>query len=448
MSARCNRPGPVAPVARVMRLRLCRMEERVTEPKTGDDIHQAMQVFYDLHPYPPPATDLEEFRRSWQDGNRRRADFHLHWPHQSYREDLRVLVAGCGTSQAARHALRRPGAQVTGIDLSEAGIRHTLALKQKYALSNLEVHRLPIERVGELGQVFDLIICTGVLHHLPDPQAGLLALREVLAQDGAINLMVYAAYGRAGVTMLQEYCRRLGIGHTDQEIRDLAQALTTLPHNHPLAHLLAESPDFKTRAGLADALLNPQDRAYTVSQAFDLIGESGLVFHRWVRQAPYLPQCSRLTSTPHAPRLAQLPLKEQYAALELFRGNMLRHSLILYRKDRAGDPCLPRFDGDDWPGYTPLRLPETASLRQRLPAGAVAALLNRNHNDPDLLLFVDSAELQLVEAIDGRRTIAEIIEHVASSHPGAHPAHDQARSLFQRLWWYDQVVFDMTRPGS
>ncbi len=418
------------------------MEERETDPKAGEDVREAVRAFYDLHPYPPPVDDLDSYRRRWQDENRRRADFHLHWPRRPYREDLRVLVAGCGTSQAAKHALRRPSAHVTGIDLSKASIRHTLALKQKYRLSNLDVHRLPLERVGELGEVFDLIVCTGVLHHLPDPQTGLRALQEVLDCDGALNLMVYAAYGRVGVYMLQEYCRRLDICHSDEEIRELANTLTALPPTHPLTRLLGESPDFGSKAGLADALLNPQDRAYTVPQLFDLIESCGMTFGRWVRQASYLPQCGSFASTPHASRPAKLPLQEQYAVMELFRGNMVRHSVILYRHDQTGDRCLPRFDGDDWLGFTPLRLPETIIVRQRLPAGAAAALINRNHSDPDLVLFVDSTEQQLVEAIDGRRTIAGILEHVAASKPAVRPAFEKARTLFQRLWWYDQVVFD------
>jgi 2-polyprenyl-3-methyl-5-hydroxy-6-metoxy-1,4-benzoquinol methylase len=81
--------------------------------------------------------------------------------------------------------------------------------------------RLLIERVRELGQTFDQIVCTGVLHHLPDPDSGLRALRSVLAPDGAMHLMIYAAYGRAGIYMMQECCRLLGIGASEGELRDL-----------------------------------------------------------------------------------------------------------------------------------------------------------------------------------------------------------------------------------
>ena len=149
-----------------------------------------------------------------------------------------------------------------------------------------------------------------MLQHLPDPEFGLRALRDVLETDGAMNLMVYATYGCFGVYMLQEYCQRLGIGHSDKEVNDLANTLTTLPPTHPLARLLGESPDITSIAGLVDALLNPQDRAFTVPQLFALVDYCETRFFRWVRQAPYLPQCGSLATTPHAVQLEKLTQRE------------------------------------------------------------------------------------------------------------------------------------------
>ncbi len=60
-----------------------------------------------------------------------------------YREDLDILVAGCGTSQAAKHAIRQPVARVVGIDVSETGLAHTRKLKDKYGLANLEAAATP-----------------------------------------------------------------------------------------------------------------------------------------------------------------------------------------------------------------------------------------------------------------------------------------------------------------
>ena len=251
-------------------------------------VGEEVRAFYERHPYPPPVDSLEKYRQLGQDRQKRRADYHLFWPARPYREDQSILIAGCGTSQAAKHALRWPAAQVTGIDFSATSVRCTEELKRKYSLNNLQVRQLSIERVSDLNMSFDQIICTGVLHHLAEPDAGLSALRGVLNPDGgAMHLMVYAPYGRTGIYMLQEFCRRIGVHANDEEIRDLITALKALPRGHPLETLLREAPDFRQAAALADALLHPQDRAYSVPQLFDLIEKAGLTFGRWLKQAPY-----------------------------------------------------------------------------------------------------------------------------------------------------------------
>src|ERR1700687_443040 len=124
---------------------------------------EEVRDFYNRYPYPRPVDDLDKYRRVWQHRQRRRADYHLFWPARSYREDQSILIAGCGTSQAVKHALRWPSAQVTGIDFSATSVRCTEQLKRKYDLKNLQIHQLPLERVGDLETSFDQIVCTGVL---------------------------------------------------------------------------------------------------------------------------------------------------------------------------------------------------------------------------------------------------------------------------------------------
>jgi SAM-dependent methyltransferase len=392
--------------------------------------------FYESHPYPPPVDDLDAYRRAWDD-HRRRADSHLFWPDERYRNDRSILVAGCGTTQAAHYAIRWPRSRVVGVDVSASSIAFTQELKRKRSLENLEVRQLAVERVRELDETFEYVVCTGVLHHLPDPDAGLRALRDVLAPTGAMHVMVYAPYGRAGVYMLQEYCRRLRIGWTTEAIRDLAASLKALPPDHPIVPLLRSSPDFATTAGLADALLHPNDRAYSVPQLMELLERAGLRFVRWVRQAPYLPGCGALVSSPHHARLAALTRNEQYAAIELFRGSMLRHSFVAYRSDGPASEAVD-FAAGEWTRYVPIRLPDTIGVRDRLPPGATAVLINRNHTYTDLYLPIDTSQERLLTAVDGERTIEEI---------GRNGDLDRARDFFEQLWRWDQVVFDTSRAG-
>jgi SAM-dependent methyltransferase len=408
------------------------------------DVTSEVRDFYDRYPYPPPVDNLERYQQLWQDPQRRRVDYHLFWPNRSYREDQSILIAGCGTSQAAKHALRWPKAQVTGIDCSATSMHHTEKLKRKHKLTNLRVHHLEIERVNDLGMSFDQIVCTGVLHHLVDPDAGLRALRSALKPDGVMHLMVYAPYGRAGIYMLQEFCRRVGMHASDGEIRDLIRALGALPSGHPLQTLLTHAPDFRREAALADALLHPQDRAYSVSQLFNFIENAGLTFGRWLRQAAYSVRCGVIAKIPQATRMARLSLTEQSAAIELFRGTMVRHSVVAYRSDSPTDPRQLNFAGDSCLDYVPIRMSDTICVQDHLPPGAAAVLINQTHTDRDLFLPIDSIEKRLFDAIDGIRTIRDIVEKIPlSSHRTTNV--DIARDFFERLWWHDQVVFDASQ---
>jgi SAM-dependent methyltransferase len=398
------------------------------------DLGDPVAEFYTRHPYPPPVANLDRAREEWQDANRHRAEHHLLWPGTRYRADLDILVAGCGTWQAAKYALCRPQSNVVGIDVSTTSLEYTDELKRKYGLTNLETAHGSIECVETMAQRFDLIVCTGVLHHLVDPAAGLRALRSVLKPDGVLYLMVYAPYGRTGIYMLQEYCRRIGVGISGREIEDLSAAVAALPPQHPLLAALATSRDARNTHALADALLNPRDRAYSVPQLFDLLDDAGLTFGRWYWQAPYLPECGAFAATPHAAMVARLPPVEMYAAMELWRGTMGAHSVLVARRD-ADNVCDVQagFDDDRWERYVPMRLPYTRCIEERLPAGAAAVLLNRSHQHHDLIVPIGKTQKTMFDAIDGRRTIAEI---------GRSRNRELAKELFERLWRYDQVVFD------
>ena len=394
--------------------------------------------FYTNHPYPPAVANLN--RDMWQDENARRAEYHLLWPHKEYRADLDVLVAGCGTSEAAKYALNHPAARLVGIDVTPTSIEHTEMLKGKYNLTNLETRQLPVENVQELDQRFDVIICTGVLHHLADPDVGLRALRSVLKPDGAMYLLVYAPYGRAGIYVLQEYCRTLGIGTSKQELTELFAVLKSLPQHHPLFAAQGGSREFLDGDLLADALLNPRERSYTVLQLFDFIERNDLMLGRWYSQAPYLPQCGAIARTPHAKRLAALPERKQYAAMEQWRGVMNNHTFVAHRNDMNNNGLKVRFDDENHLRYVPIRLPWTMSAQERLPPGAAGVLLNRTHQFQDLFLVIDPHEKRILEAIDGRRSISEIIGKVEGRETSP-----RARAFFEKLWWYDQIVFDTSK---
>jgi hypothetical protein len=154
-----------------------------------------------------------------------------------------------------------------------------------------------------------------------------------------------------------------------------------------------------------------------VPQLYDWLDRCGLKFGRWYEQAPYLPQCGAIEDAPHGARLAALSTRAQHAAIELLRGTMDRHSFVAYRADRQREAQPITFAGDVWRSFVPVRLPWTLTIR-------------------DLALFIDDAQERLLAAIDGERSVAEILQ-------GAGEVEDEkGRQFFNRLWEHDLVVFD------
>lgn len=398
---------------------------------------EKVRALYERLPYPPPQEDLDGFRdgRLTLDGAPRHYG-RLYWPGDAPRDDLDILVAGCGTSQAAKFALLHPESRVVGIDLSETSLGHTAQLVEKYGIENLELRRHPIEEATRLEGRFDMIVSTGVLHHLPDPDAGLRALRDVLRPDGSMHLMVYATYGRSGVYMMQEYARRLRLRAQGADLAALHDVVERMSEHHPLRSFARQTDDLSTPAGLADALLHPQDRSFTVPQVHAWIERSGLRFMRWFLQAPYLPTCGWPARSPHAELLHRLPAPEQHAALELLRGTMITHTFAACRDDRPESEHAIDFGSGAWPAFVPSVFPG-ARVDPAAPTYDAAGVLRHaghaGHADDDLALPLTTDEAQLAALVDGRRTIRDICE-LAGADAAA------ARVLFERLWHHDQVL--------
>jgi hypothetical protein len=73
--------------------------------------------------------------------------------------------------------------------------------------------------------------------------------------------------------------------------------------------------------------------------------------------------------------------------------------------------------------------------------GSVAVLINRAHTYLDLALHIDPAQERVFAAIDGNRSLDEILR-IAAKAVGT----EQARRFIQQLWEHDQIVFDATGP--
>ena len=104
-----------------------------------EDVSTLVAKQYEAFAYPEPFADLEEAIGA---GYYQVGDPSLYgpvlWPCGRPSGPLKILVAGCGTVQAAYVAFNNRGDEVVGIDLSEASLAHERFLQDKHGLSKSE----------------------------------------------------------------------------------------------------------------------------------------------------------------------------------------------------------------------------------------------------------------------------------------------------------------------
>lgn len=184
----------------------------------------------------------------------------------------RILLAGCGSFSPYPTALANPESEVVALDLSRSSLRRAGLHARLHGCRNIRY------RVGDLLDPlvepgpFGFIDCFGVLHHLPDPLAGLRSLTSRLASGGIIRIMVYSGSARREIESARRALRLAGV----RDVAGLTRLLGRAPAESRLATVVAETADAASPAGLADAFLHPQVRIFRIDDLVSLVEAAGL----------------------------------------------------------------------------------------------------------------------------------------------------------------------------
>jgi SAM-dependent methyltransferase len=381
---------------------------------------------YEAYPY--PARDPADEARRLVIGSPSHLREIDHWVFGAARprsRPLHALVAGGGTGDAtimlAQHLATagRPG-RVTYLDRSAAA---TAIARQRAQARGLQIdwHEgslldLPGSGLGP----FDYIDCCGVLHHLPDPAAGLRALLSVLAPGGGLGLMLYAPHGRTGVYMLQDALRLLAPAGEPPATR-LDTARRMMRHLPESAWLRRNTlfADHLTGgdAGLYDLLLNPRDRAFDVASLHALLADAGLAATCWMEPMRYDPAIYLPDARLRA-RIATLGPVERAALAEALCGNMSTH--VIYAVRAADAPALP--DPSNPAAIPIMREMPGAELAKHIRPDGTLPFLFDGLRVPVPLPPLAAAILRL---IDGQRSVAALAEALSDRVPA---------DAFARAW--------------
>jgi SAM-dependent methyltransferase len=392
--------------------------------------HADAQLAAQYEAYPYPARDPREESKRLIVGSPshlREIDYWVFGATRPTAQPLRALIAGGGTGDGtimlATHMARagRLG-RVTYLDRSAAAMKVARGRAEARGLANIDWVQgslLDLPRLG-LGP-FDYIDCCGVLHHLPEPAVGLAALVSVLAPGGGMGLMVYAPHGRTGVYMVQEALSLLA--PADQSPAARLDVARRVMRHLPESNWLRFNRNFADHitggdAGLYDLLLNPRDRAFTVTAFADLLAGAGMAVAAFMEPMRYDP-ATWLPEPKLRARAADLARVEQAALAEALTANMSVH--IAYCR-RAAEPVVMADALADDAVPVMREVPGAELAKSILPDGSLPFLFDGLR----AVLRLPIESTAILHAIDGARSVADLCALFAG--------RGMAEARFRRAW--------------
>ena len=381
---------------------------------------ETVRAQYEALPYPPRDPRDEAIRLiTGTPSHVLEINHYLFSGRLNFTRPFRALIAGGGTGDACimlaqQLADRRCPGDVVYLDLSTASRQICEARAKARGLRNIQfvtgsLLELPQMNIGQ----FDYIDCTGVLHHLPEPDVGMRALASVLQPDGGIGVMLYGEYGRSGVYPLQEMLRTLA--PLSLAIEDRLAMAKRLIRFLPTTNLFRRNPYLNDHvtggdAGLYDLLLHSCDRAFTVPDIGKMAAAAGLRVVAFLEPVRYEP-ATYMSDPVISRQMSSLPLLERAAFAERLAGNLRTH---VFYASRAGFDTVAR--PEDTSAIPVLRDMDAQKLAAGLQPGSP---LIANLDGFPWRAQLPSLAPRIISQIDGRKTVAEIYTSLgAQGGPG------------------------------
>jgi tetratricopeptide (TPR) repeat protein/2-polyprenyl-3-methyl-5-hydroxy-6-metoxy-1,4-benzoquinol methylase len=193
-----------------------------------------------------------------------------------------MLIAGCGTgSQPIPVSQRFRGVRILAVDLSLNSISYAIRKTRELGIANIEYAQADILKLGELTRTFDVVVVSGVLHHLADPFTGWRTLLSRLRPGGFMNLGLYSELARSHVVKARQFIASRGYTSTPDDIRRFRRDLTERDASADLQSLskrLRETPEFFSTSECRDLVFHVQEHRLTLDQIESFLSESGLHF--------------------------------------------------------------------------------------------------------------------------------------------------------------------------
>ena len=202
---------------------------------------------------------------------------HHDWSHLP-NEPADILFAGCGTGQQVVHMGSGFLSKNTlAVDLSSNSLAYANRKTEELGIANVHFGVADILATKDWDASFDLIVCTGVLHHMQSPEQGLASLVALGKSHTLFFLALYSERGRSHVIAARNLIKEHKIPDTLEGLRVFRELVRGLPDDHP-AKPVTQSREFYSASGLHDYVFNIHEVRYSPLQLKTLLEDQRLEF--------------------------------------------------------------------------------------------------------------------------------------------------------------------------
>jgi SAM-dependent methyltransferase len=204
-----------------------------------DAAGEAIRAFYSAAPFPgyAPRDSYAALRQRAE-----RSEF-ARLLDRAIAPDAIVLEVGCGTGQMCLY-LATGGRLVVGADLTRTSLALAAEAARRFGIDRVRFVETDLRRPGLRPGAFDVVYCSGVLHHTPDPEASFRAIARLSRPGGFVLIGVYNTYARIPHRLRRAIAKasRLRWVVLDPVLRDRAteparrEAWVRDQYVHPLEH--------------------------------------------------------------------------------------------------------------------------------------------------------------------------------------------------------------------
>ena len=225
----------------------------------GDAVADTVRRFYAVAPFPGyRADDTIERLRARAD----RSEF-ARLLDRAIDGDARIVEIGCGTGQMSLY-LARADRRVVGADLTRASLVLGAQAARRFGVTQVQFVETDLNHPGLGRGAFDVVYCSGVLHHTADPRGGFANIVDLARPGGLVVVGLYNAIARLPLRLRRLVARATGF--------------RWIPFDPVLADRAAE-PERRV-AWLMDQYRHPREHRHTVGQVRAWFDRCGVDFIR------------------------------------------------------------------------------------------------------------------------------------------------------------------------